>query len=603
MNLIQISEPGNKAIGGNGKSEYVIGIDFGTTNSLVSIVEEGKPKIIGDILPSIVSFDNGNIEVGTRKEGVLHVSSIKRLMGVSVEEAVESAKTLAFEVCDVNGDDVPRVVIGDKRLTPIEISAQILAKLKSRAEEYVKGKIGKAVITVPAYFDEGARAATKDAARLAGLEVLRLINEPTSAALAYGLDNADEGIYLVYDFGGGTFDISILNMRMGVFQVLGTSGDTRLGGDNIDHVLSLELFGSEDHEDILAARKIKEELTIKGQVEFSYLGIKGSITRSKFNNIIKNVVARTTNMVDELLRFKDIDIGKIKGVILVGGSTKIPYIKEKLQQIFDQKIFVNIDPERVVVMGASIQADNLVNTKSTLLLDVTPLSLGVEVMGGMVDKIIMRNTAIPTIVKKEFTTYEDGQTGMKFHVVQGEREMAVDCRSLAKFELSNIPSMKAGLARVEVEFCVDADGLLKVSAIELTTGTKQCVEVKPSYGLKQVQLKKMLMDSMKHGGEDVVKKLLAETKTDAKQVLNILTKSIEEDTDLLSEVARAEISSKMNLLKESLKGNNRDSIKENLNDLENVSQQFALDKVNKHLTKGLKGHDVNMVEKIFSKDD
>ena len=446
MALLQIQEPGQEQQN-HDANEVIIGIDLGTTNSLVAIIEDEKIRVLADenghnIIPSIVSYDEaGNlVAVGEIRDGLTTISSVKRLMGK---------------------DKNLRINVGPRQIRPEEISAEILKHLKNIAEKNLKKEIHKAVITVPAYFDEAAKNATKLAANLADLEVVRLVNEPTAAALAYGLDNSAEGIYCVYDLGGGTFDVSILKMQKGVFKVLGVAGDNQLGGDDFDLLISEKL--SVNH---AAARKIKEELSDQTLVN--------GLSREEFEKLISPKIEKTFTLTKNLLEDLELEDREIKGVILVGGSTRIPLVRKKLAEIFSaEKVLTNLDPDRVVAIGAAWQAYNLSGHGNNLLLDVVSLSLGIEMMGGIVDKIIHRNSTIPIAMTKEFTTYADDQTGMKLHIVQGEREMADNCRSLANFEIKNIPALKAGLARVAVTFKLDADGLLTVTAQEKFTGEKQ----------------------------------------------------------------------------------------------------------------------------------
>lgn len=458
--LLQIHEPGETPL--PHENDEAVGIDLGTTNSLVAISRGEKPEIIKGILPSIVTV-NGK-----------QISSIKRKM------------------------NMPAQLVEGK--TPVEISAEILKTLKATAEDALGKEIKKAVITVPAYFDDTQRTATKDAARLAGLEVLRLINEPTAAALAYGLDNGSEGVYAIYDLGGGTFDISILEMQNGVFQVLATGGDTELGGDDFD-----ELIGKPN------ARKIKEALSSNNEYE--------GFTRTEFEKLIAPLVDKTIKICASTLKDAGLNKSQIKGVVLVGGSTRVPLVQKKLEEFFGKKPLSNINPDEAVALGAAIQAEALTKGSNNLLLDVIPLSLGLETMHDIVEKIIYRNTPIPCTYAQEFTTFQNNQTGMIFHIVQGEREKVRDCRSLAKFELKGIPAMPAGAAKVRVVFTVDADGLLTVSAHEMATGIRQEIIVKPSYGLDEKDIERMIIESMQHGKEDMQARLLQESKLEAERLL------------------------------------------------------------------------------------
>ncbi len=541
MALIKISEPGASQENER-ENEIVIGIDLGTTNSLAAIIVNEKVRFFvdengRDIHPSIVTY-------GDKK-----ISSIKRFMGVGFTQ------------------------LEGMKLAPLEVSAEILKHLKKLAEKQLKTEIKKAVITVPAYFDETAKNATKLAANLAGLEVLRLVNEPTAAALAYGLDNDAEGTYCVYDLGGGTFDVSVLKMQKGIFKVLGVAGDNALGGDDFDDLISKHLGVSRAE-----AKKIKEEQTIDQTV---------------FEKLIFEKLEKTFTLTKNLLDDLDIESSDIKGVITVGGSTRIPLIKKKLAEIFGvEKVLDEIDPDRIVAAGAAWQAYNLSGNSENLLLDVVPLSLGIEMMGGIVDKVILRNSTIPMSLTKEFTTYADNQSGMKLHIVQGERELAADCRSLANFEIKKIPAMKAGLARVAVTFKIDGDGLLTVSAEEKFTGEKQEILVKPSYGLSEDEVKKMLLDSLQNSKADISNRLLIQTITDSNHDIMILQKDLEkyagEDKKLIAE----KIQNLENLIKEKA---SRDMILEAKEEMEKAAENLILKKVNAVLDKGIVGKRIDAI--------
>ena len=541
MALIKILEPGASQENER-ENEIVIGIDLGTTNSLAAIIVNEKVRFFvdengRDIHPSIVTY-------GDKK-----ISSIKRFMGVGFTE------------------------LEGMKLAPLEVSAEILKHLKKLAEKQLKTEIKKAVITVPAYFDETAKNATKLAANLAGLEVLRLVNEPTAAALAYGHDNDAEGTYCVYDLGGGTFDVSVLKMQKGIFKVLGVAGDNALGGDDFDDLISKHLGVSRAE-----ARKIKEEQTIDQTI---------------FEKLIFEKLEKTFTLTKNLLDDLDLESSDIKGVITVGGSTRIPLIKKKLAEIFGlEKVLNEIDPDRIVAAGAAWQAYNLSGNSENLLLDVVPLSLGIEMMGGIVDKVILRNSTIPMSLTKEFTTYADNQSGMKLHIVQGERELAADCRSLANFEIKKIPAMKAGLARVAVTFKIDGDGLLTVSAEEKFTGEKQEILVKPSYGLSEDEVKKMLLDSLQNSKADISNRLLIQTITDSNHDITILQKDLEkyagEDQKLIAE----KIQNLENLIKEKA---SRDMILEAKEEMEKAAENLILKKVNAVLDKGIVGKRIDAI--------
>lgn len=549
------------------QNEVIIGIDLGTTNSLVAIVEDGKARLLADkngrdIFPSIVEYDNGETRI----------SSVKRLMGKSFADI--SKENLGFEICD---DTKLHIQTKSRKIRPEEVSAEILKKLKSIAEENLGVKIHKAVITVPAYFDEAAKNATKLAANLADLKVARLVNEPTAAALAYGLDNASEGLYSVYDLGGGTFDVSILKMQKGVFKVLGVAGDNHLGGDDFDNLLAAQGFAN--------PRQIKERLSFANEVD--------GFSRIDFEKLIGEKITKTISLTKNLLDDLELESAEIKGVILVGGSTRIPLVRKKLSEIFgEEKILTNLDPDRIVAIGAAWQGYNLSGKGENLLLDVNALSLGIEMMGGIVDKIILRNSTIPISKTKEFTTYADNQTGMKLHIVQGERELAENCRSLANFEITKIPPLKAGMARVRVTFQLDVDGLLTVSAQEKYTGEIQQIEIKPTFHLDENEIKKMLLDSLQNSKEDMLERLLVETFVEATKDALIIKKDLEnylgEDKKIIAE--------KLKILEEELaKKSSRDAIILAQQELTRAAENLILDKVNAVLNEKISGRKVDEV--------
>jgi molecular chaperone HscA len=606
MALLQILEPGQNEENQNNE-EVVIGIDLGTTNSLVAIVEDEKVKFFADengyeINPSIVNYDeNGNvINVGHILKQVqddflarhpelvsgsisTSISSIKRLMGKSFADVKNDE--LNFEIDQSSAQkEVLRINVGPRKIRPAEVSSEILKYLKNLAQNNLKTEIKKAVITVPAYFDEAAKNATKLAANLAGLEVLRLVNEPTAAALAYGLDNSVEGIYCVYDLGGGTFDVSILKMQKGVFKVLGVAGDNALGGDDFDHLIAEKLSVN-----LAQARKIKEELSSKTIANSQF-------TRGDFEKLILPKIEKTFTLTKNLIEDLELESEEIKGVILVGGSTRIPLVKEKLTEIFGQeKVLDKLDPDRIVAAGAAWQAYNLSGKSHNLLLDVIPLSLGIEMMGGIVDKVIHRNSTIPTALTKEFTTYADNQNGMKFHIVQGERELATDCRSLAEFEIKNIPAMKAGLARVAVTFKVDADGLLIVTAEEKITKQKQEIIVKPSYSLDENEIKKMLLDSLKNSKSDVENRLLIQTIVEANKDMMIVKKDLE-NSSTIDEKEKKLIGQKLeNLEKLISKKTSRDAIILAQQELGKAAENLVLRKVNAVLNAKIAGKKIDEI--------
>ncbi|MBL8717325.1 MAG: Fe-S protein assembly chaperone HscA [Myxococcales bacterium] len=600
-----------------------VGIDLGTTNSLVAYVRDGRPTCVTDcfstaLLPSVVFYGKEAVLVGkpAQAEAVAHpaetIVSVKRFMGRGADDP-ETRRLGPYSFADEATAPNRRVVhfrVHDKVVTPVEVSAEILRTLRDNARDEM-GAVGPVVITVPAYFDDAQRQATKDAGKLAGLEVLRLLNEPTAAALAYGLDKKQNGTFLVYDLGGGTFDVTVLKLEDGVFQVLSTGGDSALGGDDFDRAIATELLArakihsptpSRVREALDVARATKHALTDETEADWEIGGVRGTLSRADLDAAIGPIVERTVGPLKRALRDAGVEAAALDGVILVGGATRTPIVRATVARITGKEPLADIDPDQVVALGAAVQADLLAGTElaaageDALLLDVIPLSLGVETMGGVVDRILPRNTAIPTGARAAFTTYADNQTGFQIHVVQGERELARDCRSLARFTLKGIPPMPAGMARLQVTFRVDADGLLSVHAIETTTGKEQAVEVRPTYGLSEDEMEQMLLDALDHGEDDLLARRLAEGRVEAERVLLATDKSLRDGAAQLEAGEAEAIRRAMDKLRAAIKGDKPDAIRTATDDLDRVSTPFAARRMNEAIARAIAGRAITEVE-------
>lgn len=620
MALLQIAEPGMSTA--PHQHRLAIGIDLGTTNSLVATVRHSLPEVITDeegraLLPSIVRYlPSGNAHIGYKAQAAQTtdpkntIVSVKRFMGRGLKD-IAYVENMPYDFVDTPGMVQLKTVAGVK--SPVEVSAEILATLRQRAEDALGDELVGAVITVPAYFDDAQRQATKDAARLAGLNVLRLLNEPTAAAIAYGLDNASEGVFAVYDLGGGTFDISILKLTKGVFEVLATGGDSALGGDDFDHRLlcwiieqaRLDPLSDEDTRILMVkAREAKELLSSNAEVHIdaslnSGEEVRLTLSASTFAQITQHLVNKTITPCRKALRDAGLSVEGVDGVVLVGGATRMPHVRKAVGEFFQSTPLANIDPDKVVALGAAIQANLLAGNRSSgddwLLLDVIPLSLGIETMGGLVEKVIPRNSTIPCARAQEFTTFKDGQTAMAIHVVQGERELVTDCRSLARFELRGIPPMAAGAARIRVTYQVDADGLLSVSARELRSGVEASIEVKPSYGLGDEEITRMLEDSFQSADVDMKLRALREEQVEAERILLATQAALESDGDLLSDAERLDLARLMEALRQTARGDDHSAIKAAAEALARGTEEFAARRMDRSVRAALAGKKLDEV--------
>ena len=618
MALLQISEPGQSP--DPHQRRIAVGIDLGTTHSLVAAVRNGLAECLPDaqgrvMLPSVVRYADAQrrqigyeaLEHQTQDPGNT-IASAKRLMGRSLQD-IAHASQLPYALIDSGGMVQVQTIAGPK--SPVEISADILATLRYRAEDTFNDDLFGAVITVPAYFDDAQRQATKDAAKLAGLNVLRLINEPTAAAIAYGLDNGSEGVFAVYDLGGGTFDISVLRLSQGVFEVMATGGDSALGGDDYDRALAtwmleqsgLQVHSPEDQAVLLAqARACKEALSSQDictvDIELSSGSVDLSLSRDQFESVAAPLTQRTLAAVRKTLRDAKLTPQDVDGVVMVGGSTRMPHVQKAVHEYFGKQPLINLNPDEVVALGASIQANQLAGNNpkgDLLLLDVIPLSLGIETMGGLVERIVPRNQTIPTAMAQDFTTYQDGQTALALHVVQGERDLVADCRSLARFELRGIPPMAAGAARIRVTFTVDADGLLQVSAVEQHSGVVAAITVKPSYGLGDEQIARMLQESFTTAQADIRARALVEARVDADRMLLATQSALAADADLLSSAELASVQGLMEALRASRESEDAAHIEAATTALAKGTEAFAASRMNRGIQQALAGQNIENI--------